>query len=136
MVRKFIFALALSFLVGVQVLSASCDVRCTSMSAMTHSHTSRADAPAPHCHHLSVRSGKEATLTANEPCGTTLCRADLKAITKHANRNNTDPGKLLLATIALPIDPLQSATPSRTPAIALVSRDGTPLAQRPASLRI
>ncbi len=140
MARKFIFAIVISLLLGVQALSASCDVRCTSMGVMpdpiSAQHDSHTNASTPHCHHLSASSDKQASLTANDPCGTTLCRTDLKAITKHANQNSAELGRLLFSTITLPVDPLANTAHGQAPSTAHFSPDDTPLAQRPASLRI
>jgi hypothetical protein len=127
----------LSLLVSVQALPASCDIRCTSMGAMTGHASSHADGQMPHCHALPTKSGKKTTLTATDSCATTPCATDLKAI-KNAGRSDSDSSKLLLSAIALPIDPFQSVAPRSTSSLAFAGRsDGRPLAQRPgSSLRI
>jgi hypothetical protein len=134
MAKKLIFAMLLSLLVSVQALAASCDIRCSSMEAMTGHASSQTHA---HCHAVSAKSGKETTLTATDSCATTPCATDLKAI-KNASRSDANSGKLLLSAVALLTDPFQNISPAGATSLTLASRSGgRPLAQRPGSaLRI
>jgi hypothetical protein len=138
MAKKLIFALLLSLLVSVQALSASCDIRCSSMRTSTDCHYMQAAGPMAHCHGHALKSSDKTCFTSNDSCASSPCRTDLTATNKSTSQNDADSSKLLLSAIALPIDPFQSVAPRSTPGLALAGRsDGRPLAQRPgSSLRI
>jgi hypothetical protein len=139
MPKKLLFVTVLLLLVSVQALAASCDVRCTLMGTSTHDHAWHDDERMSHCSGMSMDSDKGASLTASDSCAATTCGTELKAINKSADQNDADSSKLLVSVVALLIDPFGSNGPSRSTAIASLSRrsDSKPLAQRPgSSLRI
>ena len=139
MPKKLLFVTVLLLLVSVQALAASCDVRCSLMGASPHGHAWHADERMSHCSGMSMDSDKGASLTASDSCAATSCGTELKAINKSTDQSDADSSKLLVSVVALLIDPFGSNGPSKTTAIASLSRrsDSRPLAQRPgSSLRI
>jgi hypothetical protein len=137
--KKLFFVTVLLLLVSVQALAASCDVRCSLMGTSPHGHAWHADERMSHCSGMSMDSDKGASLSASDSCAATTCGTELKAINKGRNQNEADASKLLVSAVALLVDPFGSNGPSRTIAIASLSRgsDSRPLAQRPgSSLRI
>jgi hypothetical protein len=129
----------LLLLVSVQVLTRSCDVRCSLMGASTDHHALQTDDQMAHCHGVSMESSKGASLTASDSCAATTCGTELKAINKSADQNEADSSKLLVSAVALLVDPFGNSGPNRTTAVASLGRrsDSRPLAQRPgSSLRI
>jgi len=139
MPKKLLFVTVLLLLVSVQALAASCDVRCSLMGASPHGHAWHADERMSHCSGMSMDSDKGASLTASDSCAATTCGTELKAINKSTDQSDADSSKLLVSAVALLIDPFGSNGPSKTTAIASLSRrsDSRPLAQRPgSSLRI
>ena len=139
MPKKLLFVTVLLLLVCVQALAASCDVRCSLMGASPHGHPWHAHERMSHCSGMSMDSDKGASLTASDSCAATSCGTELKAINKSTDQSDADSSKLLESVVALLIDPFGSNGPSKTTAIASLSRrsDSRPLAQRPgSSLRI
>jgi hypothetical protein len=139
MPKKLLFVTVLLLLVSVQALAASCDVRCSLMGTSTHVHAWHADERMSHCSGMSMESDKGASLSASDSCAATTCGTELKAINKGSDQNDPGSSKLLVSAVALLVDSFGSSGPSRTTAIASVSRgsDSRPLAQRPgSSLRI
>jgi hypothetical protein len=139
MAKKFLFVTVLLFLVSVQALSASCDIRCSLMGASTDSHASHTGMQMPHCHGMSLVQDKQTSLAASDSCNPTGCGTGFSAITKSADRSDAVSSKLLMSTVALLVDPFGSSAASRITAFASLSRtsDSRPLAQRPgSSLRI
>jgi len=139
MPKKLLFGTVLLLLVSVQALAASCDVRCSLMGTSTHVHAWHADERMSHCSGMSMESDKGASLSASDSCAATTCGTELKAINKGSDQNDPGSSKLLVSAVALLVDSFGSSGPSRTTAIASVSRgsDSRPLAQRPgSSLRI
>src|SRR6266849_2921201 len=139
MPKKLLFVTVLLLLVSVQALAASCDVRCSLMGTSTHVHAWHADERMSHCFGMSMESDKGASLSASDSCAATTCGTELKAINKGSDQNDPGSSKLLVSAVALLVDSFGSSGPSRTTAIASVSRgsDSRPLAQRPgSSLRI
>jgi hypothetical protein len=139
MPKKLLFVTVLLLLVSVQALAASCDVRCSLMGASPHGHAWHADERMSHCSGMSMDSDKGASLTASDSCAATTCGTELKATNKSTDQSDADSSKLLVSVVALLIDPFGSNGPSKTTAIASLSRrsDSRPLAQRPgSSLRI
>jgi hypothetical protein len=139
MPKKLLFVTVLLLLVSVQALAASCDVRCSLMGTSTHGHAWHADERMSHCSGMSMESDKGASLSASDSCAATTCGTELKAINKGSDQNDPGSSKLLVSAVALLVDSFGSSGPSRTTAIASVSRgsDSRPLAQRPgSSLRI
>ena len=139
MPKKLLFVTVLLLLVSVQALAASCDVRCSLMGTSTHGHAWHADERMSHCSGMSMDSDKGASLSASDSCAATTCGTELKAINKGSDQNDPGSSKLLVSAVALLVDSFGSSGPSRTTAIASVSRgsDSRPLAQRPgSSLRI
>ena len=139
MPKKLLFVTVLLLLVSVQALAASCDVRCSLMGTSTHVHAWHADERMSHCSGMSIESDKGASLSASDSCAATTCGTELKAINKGSDQNDPGSSELLVSAVALFVDSFGSSGPSRTTAIASVSRgsDSRPLAQRPgSSLRI
>jgi hypothetical protein len=139
MPKKLLFVTVLLLLVSVQALAASCDVSCSLMGASPHGHAWHADERMSHCSGMSMDSDKGVNLSASDSCTATTCGTELKAINKSSDQNDADSSKLLVSAVALLIDPFGSNGPSKTTAIASLSRrsDSRPLAQRPgSSLRI
>ena len=139
MLKKLLFVTVLLLLVSVQALATSCDVRCSLMGASPHGHAWHADERMSHCSGMSMESDKGASLSASDSCAATSCGTELKAINKSTDQSDADSSKLLVSAVALLIDPFGSNGPSKTTAIASLSRrsDSRPLAQRPgSSLRI
>ena len=139
MPKKAFFVTVLLLLVSVQALAASCDVRCSLMGISMHGHAWHADERMSHCSGTSMESDKGARLCSSDSCAAAACGTELKAINKGSDQNDAASSKLLMSAVALLINPFGSNGPSRTTAIASLSRgsDSIPLAQRPgSSLRI
>jgi hypothetical protein len=139
MPKKILFATVLLLLVSVQVLSASCDIRCSLMGASTDSHALHTGMQMLHCHGMSLVQDKQTSLNASDSCNPTGCGAGFQAITKSTDRSDAVSSKLLVSAGALLVDPFGSSAPGRNTAFGSLSRtsDSRPLVQRPgSSLRI
>jgi hypothetical protein len=137
MSKKLLFLTVLLLLVGVQALTASCDVRCSLMRT-TDSHASHSDEQMADCHGMSMERSQGVSLIAGDFCAATTCGTELKAINKSVDQNDADSGKCLESAVALSVDPFGSGLVRNT-AFASLGRtsDSRPLAQRPgSSLRI
>jgi hypothetical protein len=139
MAKKILFATVLLLLVSVQALAVSCDLRCSLMGASAHRHTLHNHGQVTDCHGMSMRHGKETTVTASDTCSYNGCGIELKAIVKSVDQRDAYAGKLLVSTVALLVDPFGGTTLSRTTTFAVFRRssDSRPLAQQlGSSLRI
>jgi hypothetical protein len=139
MPKKLLLVTVLLLLVSVQALTASCDLRCLLMGALTDRHAFHTDEQMTHCHGMSMEYGKGASLAARDSCAATPCGTELKALNKSADRNDADSSKLLVSVVAPLVDPVGNSGPNKTTVFAALSRrsDRRPLAQRPgSSLRI
>ena len=139
MFKRLLFVAVLLLLVGVQAMTASCELRCSLMSASTGCHTMQAAEPMAHCHGMSMEQDKQASVSSSDSCARSACRTELTAITKSADQNDAGPSKLLASAVDLLVDPLGSSGSSRADAFAALRRrsGSSPLAQRPGtSVRI
>jgi hypothetical protein len=139
MAKKLLFVTVLLFLVCVQAMKVTCELRCSFMRASTDCRAMQTDEHMRHCHGMSMEYDNQASATASGSCTHAGCGTDLTAITKSVDQN--DPGrKLLVSADVLAFDSLGSSGPTRAAAVfaALSQRSNSrPLAQRPgSSLRI
>jgi hypothetical protein len=139
MAKKFLFVTVLLLLVGVQALTASCDLRCSLIGSSIGSHALHDEVPMAHCYGMTMERSKDASFTSHDSCAHSGCETEFKAINKGTEQDKADATKLLVSAVALIADPLGASGPNRTTALASLSRrsESRPLAQRPgSSLRI
>ena len=138
MLKKIVFVAILLLLVSVQAMTISCDLRCSLMRASTDCHAMQTAEPMAHCHGMSLEQDKQASVSSSDSCAHSVCRTELTAITKSADKNDAGPSKLLVSAVASLVDSFGSNEQSKTAGFASFTRSETrPLAQRPgSSLRI